>query len=200
LWGDPDYAARFARSCRVGGGEGFEIFAPLTNKGYGNEAGTWHIFADRSYEHFTWEHERYWYFYLAFGRLGYNPETDAEVWRRELRRRFGAAADDLETAYRHASQLLPLLTAARLPSASEWSWWPEMDTGDRLIEYMYAQASDPAQFYAIRTWKRTPRWRCEAWDATVRGYAEMPPLGNCRGRLRPSRSAASSAAWRSRRS
>ena len=39
LWGDPDYAAQFVRSCRLGEGEGFEVFAPLTNKGYGNEPG-----------------------------------------------------------------------------------------------------------------------------------------------------------------
>src|SRR5262249_51269770 len=35
LWGDPQYAARFAKSCRLGAGEGFEVFAPLSNKGYG---------------------------------------------------------------------------------------------------------------------------------------------------------------------
>src|SRR5262249_19621211 len=35
LWGDPESAARFAHSCRLGDGEGFEVFAPLTNKGYG---------------------------------------------------------------------------------------------------------------------------------------------------------------------
>lgn len=185
LWGDPTYAARFAHSCRLGGGEGFEVFAPLTNKGYGNEPGSWRIFADRSYEHYTWEYERYWFFYLAFGRLGYNPQADPDVWRRELRHRFGKAAENIETAYRAASQIIPLLTAARLPSASEWSWWPEMDTGDRLREYMRAQPSDPAQFYAIRTWQRTPGWRCEAWDPKVPGYVEDATAGKLRGKWTP---------------
>lgn len=185
LWGDPDYAARFARSCRLGGGEGFEVFAPLTNRGYGNEPGVWPLFVDQSYQQSAWDYERYWFFHLTFGRLGYNPETGPEVWRRELRQRFGAAAGDLEAAYRQASQILPLITAAHLPSASEWSWWPEMDTGDGLVEYAYTQPSDTGQFYAIRTWKRTPRWRCEAWDATVRGYAEDAVTGQLCGKWTP---------------
>src|SRR5262249_16634467 len=101
LWGDPEYAARFARSCQLGDGDGFEVFGPVSNKGYANEAGTWRLFADHSYEVGRWEHERSWYFYLAFGRLGYNPNANAEVWQRELRHRFGAAAADIESAYRH---------------------------------------------------------------------------------------------------
>src|SRR5207244_3181882 len=82
LWGDPDYAARFARSCRLGGGEGFEVFAPLTNKGFGDLPGAWRIFADRSYEQGTFEYERYWLFYLVFGRMGYNPQANPEIWQR----------------------------------------------------------------------------------------------------------------------
>jgi hypothetical protein len=50
LWGDPDYAARFAQSCKLGDGEGFEVFAPLTNKGYSTKPGTWKLFADPAYE------------------------------------------------------------------------------------------------------------------------------------------------------
>jgi hypothetical protein len=158
LWGDPEYARRFAQSCRLGGGEGFEVFAPLTNKGHGNDPGDWRIFAHKQDEYFTWEHERYWYFDLLFGRLGYNPDASPEVWRRELRHRFGEAAGEIESAYRDASQILALITATRLPSASEWRWWPEMDTGGRLAEYMHIQPADTAQFYAIRAWKRTPNW------------------------------------------
>src|SRR5262249_36540463 len=76
LWGDPDYAARFAKNCQLGDGEGFEVYAPLTNRGYGTEPGDWRLFADKKYEVGTWDYERYWFFYLCFGRMGYNPETN----------------------------------------------------------------------------------------------------------------------------
>ena len=147
--------------------------------------GEWRTIDDPAYRVEKWDQERYWFFYLCFGRLGFNRETNPEVWRREFRLRFGKAAPAIEQAYRAASEVLPMITAARLPGASEWSWWPEMDTGGNLREYMHIQPSDTAQFYAIQTWKRTPRWRCEAWDATVRGYVEDAVEGRLRGKRTP---------------
>jgi len=185
LWGDPAYAAQFARACRLGEGEGFEVFAPLTDKGFANAPGDWRIFADKSREHYRWEFERYWMFYLVFGHLGYNPDAGAEIWQREMRHHYGDAASDVAVALQSASQVLPLITAARLPSASEWSWWPEMDTGDRLAEYMRTPSSDAAQFYAIRSWQRTPRWRCEEWDGNIPGYIEDAAAGRLRGKWTP---------------
>lgn len=165
LWGDPDYAAKFAHSCKLGDGEGFEVFAPLTNKGYGNAPGAWNVIADPAYRVGKWEQERYWMFYLCFGRMGYDPETKPEVWQREFRHRFGdEAAQSFEAAYRAASQVLPLITTALLPGASEWSWWPEMDTGGNIAEYSRIQTSDPGQFAAMQEWKKTPDWRWEEWD------------------------------------
>jgi hypothetical protein len=171
LWGDPEYARQFAESCRLGGGSGFEVFAPLTNQGYGNRPGEWRAIADPAYRVGEWDQERYWFFYLCFGRMGFDPGTNPEVWRRELRLRFGDPSPVIRWAYRAASEVLPMITAARLPGASEWSWWPEMDTGGALREYMHIQPSDPAQFYAISRWKRTPGWRWEEWDVTP-GFVE----------------------------
>ncbi len=185
LWGDPNYAARFAESCRLGDGEGFEVNAPLTDKGFGDLPGKWRIFADKSLEHFQWEHERYWFFYLAFGRLGYNPQSNPEVWKRELRARFGSAADDVESAYRSASQILPLVTATHQLSAGEWMWCPEIDTGDRLTEYMHVQPGDTAQFYAVRSWKQTSRWRTEVWDDNIPGFVEDAIAGRLSGKSTP---------------
>jgi len=166
LWGDPQYAADFARSCTLGGGEGFEVFAPLTNKGYGDAPGAWPVIKDPKYRVGRWEQDRYWMFYLAFGRMGYNPETQPEAWRREFRHRFGKeAAPHAERAYAAASQVLPWITTALLPGASEWSWWPEMDTGGDLLTYSYIQPSDTGRFAPMRTWLKTPGWRWEEWDA-----------------------------------
>lgn len=184
LWGDPEYAARFAKSCTLGGGEGFEVFAPLTNKGYGNAPGAWPVIKNPEYRVGRWEQERYWIFYLCFGRLGYNPATNPETWKREFRHRFGEAAEQVEEAYKAASQVLPLITAALLPSASEWSWWPELDTGGNLAEYARIQTSDPSQFAAVRQWEKTPDWRWEDWDQVpgflenlaMRSYGRTTPL------------------------
>lgn len=189
-WGDPAYAAQFARSCKLGDGEGFEVFAPLTNKGYGDAPGAWPVIVDPASRVGRWEQERYWFFYLAFGRMGYDPEgTSPEVWRRELRHRFGeAASQDVEEAYRAASAVLPAVTTALLPGASEWSWWPEMDTGGNLREYSRIQTSDPGRYAAVRRWERTPDWRWEDWDV-VPGFVDNALAGRVDSRIPPSATA-----------
>ena len=172
LWGDPVYAARFARSCRLGGGEGSEVFAPLSNKGFGDDPGRWRVFADRDLEYFHHEYERYRLFYQVFGRAGYDPETSDDVWRREFTARFGSAADDVQEAFRQAGQVIPLLTATKLFSASEWRFWPEMSTGGLLEAYMHIQPSDYGQFYAIERWKLVKGWLAERWDSKHSTFVE----------------------------
>ena len=94
-------------------------------------------------------------FYLAFGRLGYNAGAARETGR-EFAHRFGAAAGAVETAYLSASQIAPFFVAAHLLSASEFGYWPEMDTGGPLEAYMCTPPSDTAQFYAIRPFQPVP--------------------------------------------
>lgn len=148
LWGDPEWVGQFARSCRFGG-DGFEVMAPLTNKGAGNEPGTWRVIDDAAYQPEADEAQRYWMFTLLFGRLAYASGTTPEVWRRELRARFGAAAAAMERAYHAASGVLPLLTVTQQYSASLWRFWPEMHAGRSLEQDAAIEPSDPTQFYGI---------------------------------------------------
>ena len=139
LWGDPDYVATLARTCAIADGVGFEHSDPLSFMGrrgsdfpglrYGE------IFADKSLQFYRWAFQRYWYTYLMFGRLLYNPSTDAEVWLRELRDRFGdEAAPHIAEALRYASKTLPLVTMSFSPSAMNFAYWPEMFTNLPIVE------------------------------------------------------------------
>jgi hypothetical protein len=148
LWGDPEWVSHFAQSCHFGG-VGFEVMAPLTNKGFENKPGLWPIITDPAYRSYQEEYQRYWMFYLLFGRLGYRSDTSAEVWRRELRGSFGEAAETVERGYRAASQVMPLLTTVQQWSASIWGYWPEQFAGRTLEADMEAEPSDPTQFYGV---------------------------------------------------
>ena len=185
LWGDPEYAKRFARAATLGGGEGFEVFQPLSMKGFGNEPGRWRIFADKSYEHYRWEYERYWLNYMLFGRLGYNPDASSDIWRREFQQRFGKAGPHVEEALTTASRILPLLTATKPFSASIWRYWPEMNTGGPLEAYAVIQPSDYGQFYAIKPWKKVEEWLDEDWASGFSGYVEDAVAGKLQGKWTP---------------
>ena len=162
LWGDPDYARRFSKTVRFGDSVGFEILAPLAMKGGHFEIQeSWPLFDDPDLRDYEWEDERYWAWYLLFGRLGYNADTDPEVWERAFRAHFGEAAPHVLDAYESASRVLPLLTAAHLTKhPTNWNW-AELDTGGALfaennynprfgdVTYATAEPSDPAVFYRI---------------------------------------------------
>ena len=148
LWADPEWVRRFANSCTYGG-DGFEVMAPLTNKGVRDDQPPWPVSADPAFRSPAAEHGRHWMFCLLFGRLGYAPDASPEVWRRELRQRFGAAAASVEELYRAGGRILPLLTVVLQHSASLWTFWPERFAGRSLEEDAQVEPSDPTRFYGI---------------------------------------------------
>src|SRR6185369_16486985 len=93
LWGSLDYARQFAESTHLGDAIGFEVFAPLSQRGFGNRpGGNWRLFADRKMEYYRWEFERYWAFYLSLGLAGYAAEGSQPILDGEFQKRFGSAA------------------------------------------------------------------------------------------------------------
>ena len=165
LWGDPDYARRFSHSAQFGDGIGYEVAAPLSLKGghYYLQDEKWPLFDDPDLRHYEWEDERYWAWYLFFGRLGYSSDADPEIWEREFRDRFGRAGGDLLRAYRNAGKILPLLTSAHLTHHPAQTNWGELDTGGALfaennvnprfeteeLTYANAEPGDPGLFYGV---------------------------------------------------
>ena len=166
LWADPEWVRRFASTCTYGG-DGFEVMAPLTNKGVRDDQPPWPVSADPAFQSHAEEHRRHWMFYLLFGRLGYDPDASPEVWRRELRHRFGAAAASVEELYHTGGQILPLLTVVLQHSASLWTFWPERFAGRNLEEDALVEPSDPTRFYGIDEYVEDALANrlCGKWDA-----------------------------------
>jgi hypothetical protein len=153
LWGDPDFARRFADSCRLYDGPGFDMFEPLALKmGYKmglHQQPSFDILA-KDYQYYRWEFERYWLFYQLFGRLGYDPDTPARVWRSEFQVRFGeGAAPAVEAAYARASHVLPRIVAYATKDLSAGYTWPEKQRWEDLPQYVNIRPSDTAQFLGI---------------------------------------------------
>jgi hypothetical protein len=163
LWADTDYVRRFSESLRLAGSYGFEINTPLSLKG-GMEAraeSPWALHRDPSVINYRWEDERYWAYYLAFGRWGYSGGADPEVIRREFVLRFGGAGPALLDAYETAAKILPLITTIHFPVHPSLHYWPELYPGAALfaknnydpsfgaVDYASALPSDEELFYSI---------------------------------------------------
>lgn len=174
LWGDADYARRFAKSCSLSGAVGFQVNSPLSLK-YGHELShlaPWQIFKDPALNRDRWEDERFWPWYTLYGRIGYNVNTDSEVWMSDFIRRFGADnGPKLELALSTASRIVPLITTVHMPVHPSLRYWTELNTGwalffennlntiehfdyHKVITYGSSEPSDHGLFYGIDEFAR----------------------------------------------
>jgi len=150
LWGDPEYARRFVGSTHLYDGDGFEVNEPLATKmeAQPHDAKPFDLLKPQ-YRYYSYEFERYWHFFQVFGRIGYNPDTPAEVWQQEFEKRFGKeAAPHIEKGLHLASQVLPRIVAACYPYSyfPMTRGWPEKQRLGDLPAYAKAEGSDVAQF------------------------------------------------------
>lgn len=150
LWGSPEYARRFAESTHLYDGDGFEVNEPLATKmeAQPHDAKPFDLL-NPAYKHYDWEFERYWHFFQVFGRLGYNPQTPAEVWNKEFENRFGKAAGPLvQKALHQASWVLPRIITSSYPYSlfpTTRGWAEKQRLGD-LPAFARAELSDLQQF------------------------------------------------------
>jgi hypothetical protein len=157
LWGDPAFAAGYGRVASLAGSQGLEWCEPLTFKG---REGSGLVGSRTGYDDPSLipdeEWEKYSYAFRLFGRLTYDPDAPAEVWRRTLRAPFGAAARHAESALANASRILPLVTVAHHPSASNNYYWPEIYTDMPIVwtaegtrPHPYLDTPEPRRFGTV---------------------------------------------------
>lgn len=142
VWGDPVFVRRAVRTFTLSDSQGFEIDPPLAQRGFGNTE-AFGIFTPAAKDRVFWTHdfERYWMFYLLWGRLSFDPETNERVWMSELRRRFGEASSEVARAYSRASQILNEIVTVHLADPNMYIW-PEINPGGLIEAYKDVRPSD----------------------------------------------------------
>jgi hypothetical protein len=138
VWGDPEFAAAFAREASFCGSSGLELFEPLSFKGRkgsglpGGRLG----YADKSLEP-KWDWQKYETTYRVWGRQLYQP----------------GAAMDVDAGLARASRILPLITQAHGPSAANNNYWPEMYTNMSIVvagrKSSYSDTPAPKRFGTV---------------------------------------------------
>ena len=128
LWGDPALASGYGRAASFCGAAGMELCEPLTFKGRegSGHPGGRNSYVDSSLANINYDTNKFAITYLLWGRYLYNPDTAPEVHHRFFRQAFGSSGPALEAALASSSRILPLITTAWLPSASNHSFWPEL--------------------------------------------------------------------------
>jgi len=154
LSADPEMAAAYGRTAHFCGAVGLDLMEPLTFKG---REGSGHTggrcaYADATLNP-TADWEKFELYYRVWGRRLYDPDANPEGWRRWMRKGFGSGAIAVETAVANASRILPLLTSAHLPSASNHSYWPELYTNMPIVRGSeiepYSDTPEPKSFGTV---------------------------------------------------
>ena len=155
LWADAALASGYGRAAHFCGAAGMELCEPLTFKG---REGSGHpggrlAYVDAAFGPTNLDSRKFALTYAVWGRYLYNPETAPDFLHRALKEDFGAAGPALETALAHSSRILPLITTAWLPSASNHEFWPEMFTQQSLLPItgraLYGDSPAPHNVSAI---------------------------------------------------
>ena len=150
LWGDPEYVRRFCETTHLYDGDGFEIHEPLATKmeGQPHDAKPFDLL-NPPHRYYDYEFERYWHLFQVFGRIGYDPNTPADVWDHEFQHRFGdAAAPHVEKALHLASWILPRIIASDYPYSGfplTVGWAEKQHLGD-LPTFAKDEGTDIQQF------------------------------------------------------
>ncbi len=203
LWADPDYVRRYSASAQLYDSPIWDVNEPLATKMEAQrpDMAPFALMPEK-YRYYDYEFERYWHFFQVWGRVGYNPDTPPEVWRREFERRFGvAAAPHVEAALHRSSQVLPMLVASACYPYSGFpttrGWAERQSLGASLEAYSKNTGTDVQQFESFEeaarrilaggtTTKRTPdqtaRWLDETADAILGSVAAAEKaIGQKRG-------------------
>jgi hypothetical protein len=155
LWGDPALAAGYGRAANFCGAAGMELCEPLTFKGRegSGHPGGRDAYADASLAPASLDSTKFTLTYKLWGRYLYNPETAPDFYHRYLKQAFGPAGPALEAALAASSRILPLVTTAWCPSASNHEFWPEMLTPVSILPYtgrsLYTDSPAPHNVSAI---------------------------------------------------
>ncbi|NOY78865.1 MAG: hypothetical protein GXO76_13460, partial [Calditrichaeota bacterium] len=126
-WNDAEFVRRTVASCRLGNAVGFTL-EPIT--AYFPQD------PERIYKHpggMRYTTERYWSWYLLWGRLGYDPETPDAVFEHAFRQRYGKTAGS--RIYRTttlASRIIPLIYQHHCLGPDHRNFAPEFETGNRI--------------------------------------------------------------------
>jgi hypothetical protein len=183
LWGDPAMAAGYGRCGSFAGSDGVELCEPLTFKGRmgsgssGDRAG----YIDESLAPGLDDWTKFDQTYRQIGRLLYDPQADADGWRRALVRDLGPAAEPMERALAHASRILPLITIAHHPSASNNAYWPEIYTNMPIVKpegHPYRDTPEPKVFNTVSPLD-------PATFSSIEEHAESVTLGKTDPRYSP---------------
>jgi dienelactone hydrolase len=143
---DPEWVRRSVRSMKLGTAAGFTV-EPMN--AYFPASARYYL-ADPKDQWCEWIHQRDELFLTSWGRLGYDPDTPAEVFAASMRDRFGPHADEIAAAWRAASRVIPTAFSAYSLGPDHRSHAPELEWGGDSHAFIDREPFDSHVFMSVK--------------------------------------------------
>ncbi|HLP37647.1 hypothetical protein [Lacibacter sp.] len=131
VWGDADWARRFALNSKLYNPSGLFEFMEIEGAepmGNGSQQAL-----TQNYQYTRYEFQRYWCQNLMIGRMGYNPQTKNEIFIRAFQKHYGyTIANDMVQALAYSSKIIPRIISSAMPDFQEQRGVPEWGSGSGL--------------------------------------------------------------------
>ncbi|HOO55179.1 MAG TPA: hypothetical protein PLN69_00010 [bacterium] len=131
-WGDPGFASRASRVSAFQGAVGFTMetmtsYYPMTD----------YVFKPGGKITYRWDHDKNWFWYVVWGRSGYDPDIPEETFIEMFRQRYGQQAGPvIYRAMLDASKLIPWIYSWRCIGYDHRQMAPAYEFGGTLLDFI----------------------------------------------------------------
>jgi len=149
-WENTDFIRRTVRSAAWGNARGFSLEPPIAYYPYA-AAEYYAQPADQHVYDYIWQ--KHWPWYLAWGRLAYDPDLPDSVLINTFRQHFGDAAPEIYQAMQQSGKIVPMVMAYRDQGPDQRDYSPETETGHGGRKFGIAKdrTTDPLLYFAYNT-------------------------------------------------
>jgi hypothetical protein len=163
-WENTEFIRRTVHTFKLGDARGFTL-EPMTAYYPVDATVYYRSDADKKVYDYIWQ--KHWMWYLAWGRLGYNPELPESTIRQAYTDHFGQAGGQIYDAMQASSTIVPLVYAYRSVGADQRDYSPETETGysdartivgsrrpipEDMLQYAMNTPEDDRSFVGINGW------------------------------------------------
>ncbi len=127
-WMDPDFARRMVVNNPFGNSVGFTL-EPITSYYPQTPSRIYKNSRDTDFMNYT--PERYWAWYMVWGRMAYDPTISEEIFKQQFANHYGENNNAIYNALNEGSKIVPLIFRSHCLGSDHRQMAPEFETGNK---------------------------------------------------------------------
>ncbi|MEW6237154.1 MAG: hypothetical protein AB1656_17365 [Candidatus Omnitrophota bacterium] len=146
-WGNYDFVKQTIQNTSFGGANGFVVETPST---YYPQTDEYTSAIQLNLRYYDWTYERDWYWFLLWGRLGYNPNEPPETFIKLFERHFGPGAGaPIYQALQDSGSVVPAIASVYGLGPDMRNLAPELELPASFTAFFEARPFDSSRIRSV---------------------------------------------------